>query len=274
MIQVKGLSKRFGPTEILQDINLHIAEGEFVSLIGPSGCGKSTLTGIIAGLEKPTEGTILVEGKKVNGPDTNRMMVFQSPALFPWLNIYQNVAFGLKNICRDQREIEERVNSTLKKVYLYKFKAYYPHQLSGGMRQRVAIARSLVMNPGVLLMDEPFSALDEQTRMLLHNELQQIWLDTKKTILFVTHNLREAVKLSTRVIILGTRPGKIVEEMNIGLGYPRLPDNEDLFAMEKVLYEKLKDEMDKVVKEELGDEYCFKKDLLSNKFDSTMGAGI
>lgn len=274
MINVQELSKSYDNVEIFKDINLNISQGEFVSIIGPSGCGKSTLISIIAGLDVPTAGKVLFDGKEVKDTDTERMMVFQNPALFPWLNVYNNVAFGLKNICKNPDEIQERVSSTLKKVYLNKYKDYYPHQLSGGMKQRVAIARSLVMNPRVLLMDEPFSALDEQTRMLLHDELQQIWMETKKTVLFVTHNIREAVKLSTRVVILGTKPGCIVEEMKIDLGYPRQIENPELFIKEKLLYEKLKAEMEKVVKEELDDEYDFEKGHIPTGYDNTLGGGI
>ena len=274
MISVQNLTKSYGENVILIQINLDIQEGEFVSIIGPSGCGKSTLVNIIAGLDKASSGKVKVDGKEVKDTDTDRMMVFQSPALFPWLSVYNNVASGLKNICKDKDEIHERVCTILKKVYLLKYKDYYPHQISGGMKQRVALARSMVMNPKVLLMDEPFSALDEQTRMLLHSELQQIWLETRKTIIFVTHNIREAVKLSTRVVILGTRPGTIVEQMHIGLGYPRELENSDLFYMEKVLYGKLKAEMEKVVKEELGNDYSFEKDNIFDKYNNTLGGGI
>ena len=274
MISVQNLTKSYGDNLILSQINLDIKEGEFVSIIGPSGSGKSTLINIMAGLDKASSGKVLMDGKEVKDTDTDRMMVFQSPALFPWLSVYDNVASGLKNICKDKEEIYERVSTILKKVYLLKYKDYYPHQLSGGMKQRVALARSMVMNPKVLLMDEPFSALDEQTRILLHSELQQIWMETKKTIIFVTHNLREAIKLSTRVVILGTRPGTIVEEMSIELGYPRVIENSDLFSMEKALYGKLKVEMEKVVKEELGNEYNFEKSNISDKYNNTMGGGI
>ncbi|MGI6659009.1 MAG: ABC transporter ATP-binding protein [Dethiobacteraceae bacterium] len=274
MIIMENIAKSFGELEIFKDINLAIGEGEFVSLIGPSGCGKSTLISMIAGLEEPTSGRVLVDGEIVTDTDPKRMMVFQTPALFPWMTVYQNVAFGLKNFCHDQGKIERQVNQMLKRVYLSKYKDYYPHQLSGGMKQRVAIARSMVMNPRVLLMDEPFSALDEQTRILLHHELQQLWLETGKTVLFVTHNLREAVKLSTRVIILGTRPGRIVGEMKINLPYPRHPDHPELFAKEKALYSKLKVEMEKVVKEELGNDYEFEKGHLPAEYFNTWGGGI
>lgn len=274
MIHIQELSKSYDNGEIFKDINLNINEGEFVSIIGPSGCGKSTLINIIAGLDRPTKGRVMFDGKEVLSTDTERMMVFQNAALFPWMDVYHNVAFGLRNICKDKKEINERVSNVLKKVYLTKYKDYYPHQLSGGMKQRVSIARSLVMNPRVLLMDEPFSALDEQTRMLLHEELQQIWLETKKTVLFVTHNIREAVKLSTRVIVLGTRPGCILDEMKIDMRYPRDLDDQELFIKEKILYEKLKAEMKKVIKEEFGDEYDFEKGHISREYNNTLGGGI
>lgn len=274
MIDLLKVGKTFHGKEVLKDINLHIGEGEFVSLIGPSGCGKSTLVSIMAGLDKASDGRVAIGGEEVTGTDPSRMMVFQNAALFPWLTVFQNVAFGLKNMRGDSGSISEKVTRILKKVYLFRYRDYYPHQLSGGMQQRVSIARSMVMNPRILLMDEPFSALDEQTRLLLQNDLQQIWLETSKTIVFVTHNLREAVKLSTRVVILGTKPGTIIGQMNIDLGYPRHADNVDLFVKERILYEKLKLEMEKVVKEELGDEYDMEKGHIPREFDNTLGGGI
>ncbi len=274
MIDIKNLSKSYGELKVLEDINLHIKEGEFVSIIGPSGCGKSTLINIIAGLDKASSGKIFMEDKEICEPDIDRIMVFQNAALFPWLNVYDNVSFGLKNVCKDSKEIKEKVEAILRKVHLYRFKDNYPHELSGGMKQRVSIARSIVMDPKILLMDEPFSALDEQTRMLLHDELQQIWIETKKTILFVTHNIREAVKLSDRVIILGIRPGTVVDDIRIDISHPRQATDSNLYHMEKLVFNKLKKEIEKVVREELGDEYKFEKDTVSDRNSNTMGDGI
>lgn len=274
MIRVENLTKQYGSAKILDNINIEIKNGEFVSIIGPSGCGKSTLINIISGIDNKTSGKIIVEDKEVNKPSIERIMVFQNAALFPWLSVFENVAFGLKTITKDSKEIENKVDDVLRKVHLYKYKEKYPHELSGGMKQRVSIARSIIMDPKILLMDEPFSALDEQTRMLLHNELQEIWLETKKTIVFVTHNIREAVKLSDRVLIMGTRPGTIIDEIKIDDAHPRELNSPGLVEKEKIVYEKLKAEIEKVAKEELGNEYELQKSNLSSVNNNTMGGGI
>ncbi|MCC5910273.1 MAG: ABC transporter ATP-binding protein [Clostridiaceae bacterium] len=274
MIEIKNLNKAYGNLEVFKAIDLSIKEGEFVSIIGPSGCGKSTLINIVAGLDSSTGGKVMIEENEVKGTNTDRVMVFQSAALFPWLNVQDNVAFGLKNICKSPQEIKEKVNDILKKVHLYKFKDKYPHQLSGGMKQRVSIARSIVMDPKILLMDEPFSALDEQTRMLLHNELQEIWMETKKTILFVTHNIREAVKLSDRVIIMGARPGGIIDDVKIQVSHPRKSTDSNLFYKEEMVFKKLKGEIEKIAREELGDAYNFEENTVSDRIGNTMGDGI
>ena len=274
MITVENLTKSYGDSKILDNINIHIKDGEFVSIIGPSGCGKSTLINIISGLDSRTGGKVIVEGEEITKPSVDRIMVFQNAALFPWLTVYENVAFGLKTITKDKDQINTKVIEILRKVHLYKYRDKYPHELSGGMKQRVSIARSIVMDPKILLMDEPFSALDEQTRMLLHSELQEIWMETKKTILFVTHNIREAVKLSDRVLIMGTRPGTIIDDIRIEDSHPRELNSPGLIYKEKVVYEKLKKEIEKVAKEELGDEYELEKDNLSSVHNNTMGGGI
>lgn len=274
MIDIRNLNKSYGELKVLEDINLNVEEGEFVSIIGPSGCGKSTLINMIAGLDQATSGEIRVDNEMIIGPSTDRIMVFQNSSLFPWLNVYQNISFGLKNICKDPLVIKEKVDNILKKVHLSKFKNSYPHELSGGMKQRVAIARSFVMNPKILLMDEPFSALDEQTRMLLHNELQEIWIETKKTIVFVTHNIREAVKLSDRVIVLGVKPGNIVADIKIEAPHPRLTTDSIINHMEKKVFSKLKTEIEKVAREELGDDYQFEKDNIFHNNNNNMGDGI
>jgi len=274
MIKIENLNKNYGEVNVLEDINLEIKEGEFVSLIGPSGCGKSTLINIIAGLDKTFSGKIFIDDTEIKGTSLDRIMVFQNAALFPWLSVYENIAFGLKNICKDNEEIKSKVEKILKKVHLYKFKDKYPHELSGGMKQRVSIARSLVMDPRILLMDEPFSALDEQTRMLLHNELQQLWIETKKTIIFVTHNIREAVKLSDRVVIMGTRPGTIIDNLEIEIAHPRHSNDSNLHFKEDLVFNKLKGEIEKVAREEMGDEYKFEKDNISDSHNNTMGGGI
>lgn len=274
MIEIKNLGKSFDGVAVLDNINCSIEEGSFTSLIGPSGCGKSTLINIIAGLDQATSGGVWVQGKKVNDTHTDRVMVFQNAALFPWLTVYENIAFGLRNTSVKAEEIRHKVEDVLRKVHLSRFRDYFPYQLSGGMKQRVSIARSLVMNPRILLMDEPFSALDEQTRMLLHSELQQIWMETRQTIIFVTHNLREAVKLSNRVIVMGIRPGTIVDDVPIQAGFPRNVEDPQIFTYEKNVFKRLKAEIEKVAKEEMGSDYHFKEGHIPWDSSHTLGSGI
>jgi NitT/TauT family transport system ATP-binding protein len=195
--------------------------GEFVCIVGPSGCGKSTLLHLIAGLQQQTYGRILVDGKPVQGPGTDRIMIFQEHGLFPWLTVGQNVEFGMKMKGVLAAERKEKTHYYLRLVHLAKFENSYIHQLSGGMRQRVAIARALATEPDVLLMDEPFAALDAQTRDLLHDELERIWSETGRTIIFVTHNVREAIRLGDRVVLLTFRPGRVKSEFPVELPRPR-----------------------------------------------------
>jgi NitT/TauT family transport system ATP-binding protein len=225
-LSLENIGKTFksGPATVkaLDDINLQVGAGEFVCLVGPSGCGKSTILNLVAGLEAPDQGKILVNGQAVTGTHPDRLFLFQEPALFPWLDVQGNVEFGLKSIGVPKAERRERAEEFLARVHLHKFARFRVHQLSGGMRQRVAIARALAMNPQVLLMDEPFSALDAQTRDILHAELQQLWAETGKTILFVTHNVREAVTLGDRVVLFTYRPGRVKAEFTTGhLARPR-----------------------------------------------------
>ena len=225
-IRVEGLSKRFvtkrADVQALDNVSLEIEQGEFVCLIGPSGCGKSTLLDIIAGLTKPDSGTVESDGKAVTAPAPDRMVMFQEPALFPWLDALGNVMFGLKlkpGLTKNDRlDIAHRY---LKMVGLGGFEHSYIHELSGGMKQRVALARSLAPDPKVLLMDEPFAALDAITREQLYDDLQMIWAQTRKTIVFVTHNVREATCLADRVVLMSPRPGRIAQEFDIALPRPR-----------------------------------------------------
>lgn len=206
----------------LDRVSLEIAEGEFVCLLGPSGCGKSTLLNIIAGLDQADEGTVLTDGKQIDGPGRDRMVMFQEPALFPWLDVIDNVMFGLKlkpGLTNPERR--EVARFYLKIVGLEKFLHANVHELSGGMKQRVALARALAPNPRVLLMDEPFAALDALTREQLYGDLQRIWEQRKKTIVFVTHNVREAVCLGDRVVLFSANPGRIQEQFKIVLPRPR-----------------------------------------------------
>lgn len=220
----------------LDDINLEVRAGEFLCIVGPSGCGKSTLLHLVAGLQAPTSGEILVDGKSVQGPGTDRILIFQEHGLFPWLTVGENVEFGMKMKGVPKAERKERVSHYLQLVHLAKFQNSYIHQLSGGMRQRVAIARALATEPDVLLMDEPFAALDAQTRDLLHDELERIWNETGCTIIFVTHNVREAVRLGDRVVLLTFRPGRVKSEFPVDLPRPRsLEDPEVALAARDVL---------------------------------------
>lgn len=230
-IKIEGVSKVFrgraGIVEALQPVDVEINAGEFVCLLGPSGCGKSTLLSLIAGLEPPSSGRILANGEPVRGTGTDRVLLFQEAALFPWLDVQHNVEFGLRQAGVPRKEREETARHFLELVHLQGFARSYVHQLSGGMRQRVAIARALALNPSVLLMDEPFGALDAFTRDHLHAELESIWSATGKTVIFVTHNVREAVALGDRVLVFAPRPGRIIREFRIDLERPRtLEDHE------------------------------------------------
>lgn len=257
-VKISNISKSFTKDTdkdlaVLDQINFSIKDGEFVSLLGPSGCGKSTILKIIAGLEEPTRGEVLVNEKPIQGPGMDRVVVFQEGGLFPWLSVLDNVKYGLnlKDLTKD--EIDQRARDILEKVHLGNFVDHYPHELSGGMKQRVAIARSLVMNPDILLMDEPFASLDEQTRMVLHQELQQLWQETGSTILFITHNIREALVLSDRILLMGTRPGHIKKSYEINSPHPRNTSDSELLSYEKEILSQLEDEMKKVTEEELGE---------------------
>lgn len=200
----------------LQNVNLHIEAGEFLVIVGPSGCGKSTLLDLVGGLAKPTTGRVLLDGKPIQGPGLDRGIVFQQYALMPWLTTRANVEFGLQAMAGLSRaERQERSAHYIELVGLKGFENHYPHQLSGGMKQRVAIARSLAYEPGVLLMDEPFAALDAQTREQLQDELLRIWRATGRTILFITHGIDEAVYLGQRVAVMSSRPGRIEQIVTI-----------------------------------------------------------
>jgi len=279
MIEIKNIYKSFKQKDgsdltVLNNIDFTIKEGEFISLLGPSGCGKSTLLNIVSGLEEANSGEIIIDGSPIKGPGSDRGVVFQEAALFPWLNVLENVKFGLKNKGISESEINETALKYIKKVHLSKFKESYPHQLSGGMRQRAAIARALAMNPKILLMDEPFGALDEQTRMMLHYELQKIWLETRKTILFVTHNIREAVQLSDRIVVFGIQPGRIKEIFEVKAARPRSKNKGYLLELESRILNVLKEEIEKVMKEEMGDEYHFEEGSLPWDPDRDMGSHI
>jgi NitT/TauT family transport system ATP-binding protein len=238
----------------LDKINLEVKPGEFLCIVGPSGCGKSTLLHLIAGLHPQTSGKVLIDGTPVSGPGPDRILIFQELGLFPWLTVGGNVEFGLKmkNVAKAERE--EKVQYYLRLVHLSKFKDSYIHQLSGGMRQRVALARALATEPDVLLMDEPFAALDAQTRDLLHDELERLWAETGRTIIFVTHNVREAVRLGDRVALLTFRPGRVKEEFSVNLPRPRHMEQTDVARTARDILDCLRDEINKSLEVEYADE--------------------
>jgi NitT/TauT family transport system ATP-binding protein len=242
------------PLLALDRINLSVQPGEFLCIVGPSGCGKSTLLHLIAGLHKQTSGRVFVDNKAVNGPGTDRILIFQELGLFPWLTVGQNVEFGMKMQGIPRAEREEKTRYYLKLVHLGQFQDSYTHQLSGGMRQRVALARALAAEPDVLLMDEPFAALDAQTRDLLHDELERIWAETGRTIIFVTHNVREAVRLGDRVALLTFRPGRVKTEFPIDLPRPRHLEDVDVARTARDILDELRDEINKSLEAEYSHE--------------------
>lgn len=264
-LRIQNISKSFQSNNrgfsALEDINLEVREGEFVCIVGPSGCGKTTLLNIVAGLEKADSGEVWISGHKINGAGPDRVVIFQEAALFPWLNVIKNVEFGLKQKGVNGSQRRNTALEYLKMVHLTKFQHAHVHELSGGMKQRVAIARALAMNPEMLLMDEPFSALDAQTRWILHFELQNIWLKTKKTILFVTHNIREAVCLADRIVILSTSPGRIKKEFTVELPRPRDDNDVNVAEYSTRIMKELKAEINKVVKCEMDADSCVECDI-------------
>ncbi len=227
----------------LENFNLKIEAGDFVCLVGPSGCGKSTFLRIAAGLTEPDEGEILFDGKPITTTGPERILVFQEGSLFPWLKVKDNVEFGLKIAGIPKEERSQISNRFLDMMQLTKFADSYTFQLSTGMKQRVAIARALVMDPDVLLMDEPFAALDAQTRDLLLVELQLIWEKTKKTIIFVTHNVAEAVVLGNKVVVMKHRPSSVKKEIAIKYRRPRLVEDENLMKYQKEILAELRPEV-------------------------------
>ena len=228
LLSLRGVSKRFVTsrhnTVALDDISLDVREGEFVCIVGPSGCGKSTLLNLVAGLDRPTSGEMDFDGRPLSGSGAERVVVFQDAALYPWLNVRANVEFGLKIKRVPGKERAALVDKYLDLVNLRQFERAFIHELSGGMKQRAQLARALAVEPRMLLMDEPFAALDAQTRDGLQGELQEIWQRTGATILFITHNVREAALLGDRVVVMTPGPGRIKTEIQVPLQRPRNPD--------------------------------------------------
>lgn len=277
-ILVENISKKFvnkrKTTHTLSNINLEIKSGEFICLLGPSGCGKSTLLNIIAGLEKETEGRVLLNDQVITKAGPDRAVMFQESALFPWLRVIDNVEFGMKIRGVPKAERYEKAMKYLKMVHLTKFQNSYIHELSGGMRQRVALARALTLDSEVLLMDEPFAALDSQTKLILQMELQQIWWETKKTIIFVTHNVEEAVLLADRVLVMSASPGVIKKEFKIQLARPRQLENVDLTYVLADVMKELKEEVEKVAKSEYDSDWSIEKDTILSDNHPDLGSSL
>jgi len=277
-LSIEGVYKTYKTNnkelQTLRNINLTVKDGEFICVLGPSGCGKSTLLNAVAGFEKPTEGRILLDGKEINSPGPDRAVVFQEHALYPWLNVIDNVEFGMKVAGIPKSERRERALKYLDMMHLMNFKESLVHQLSGGMKQRVAIARALSLDSNILLMDEPFSALDSQTRTLLQAEVQRIWWRTKKTVFFITHSVEEAVLLADRVVVMSTNPGCIKKEFNIQLPRPRkIGDIDVTYTVSRIMKE-LEEEVEKVAKAEYDKDWSIKSNDLLYDDDSGMGIGL
>lgn len=238
-IQIKNVHKVFqsdsGDVIALKDINLEIKDGEFVCLLGPSGCGKSTLLNAIAGFSLPSTGEIIVNGKKVTEPGPDRGMVFQEYALFPWMSVADNITFGLRIKKEDPKKIQTKLDELLKMLKLTEFANRYPKDLSGGMRQRVAIARVLALDSPIMLMDEPFGALDALTRRSLQDELLKVWFEYKKTIIFVTHSIEEAIYLADRIVVMSYRPGTVKKDIKVDMPRLRNPTSPEFNALKKEL---------------------------------------
>lgn len=244
---INHLYKRFpsAPAYTLEDITLDIDDGEFICVTGPSGCGKTTLLNLIAGLETPTEGEMLLDGNPITGAGPDRVVMFQESALFPWLTVIENVKFGLKLTAKSKDEQERIAMHYLKMVQLAHFRDYRCHELSGGMKQRVALARALALDSKILLMDEPFAALDKQTKNMLRDEIQSIWMQTKKTAFFITHSIEEAIFFADRIIMLGANPGRIVNEFKIDLPRPRHIEESSFIKLRSDMLKQIRKEVEK-----------------------------
>ena len=252
MLELKGVSKKYQEHEgeVLTSVSLEIEDGEFFGIVGPSGCGKTTLLNLIAGFEEPSQGTIIMDGKPISGPGNDRIMMFQDSALFPWLNVIENVKFGLSIIGCSKEEQEERARQYLKLVKLNKVANYRVHEISGGMKQRAALARALAMDCRVLLMDEPFSALDKQTTNILREELEEICSATKRTMILVTHSVEEAVFLSDRVAVIGAGKRGLKKIYSIDIPRPRRIESEGFLKIRRKILDEVRIEVEQSEKEE------------------------
>jgi len=248
---LEGVSLEYeNGTMVLADVSLEVAPGEALCIVGPSGGGKSTILNLLAGLLKPTRGRVLFDGAPVEGPGPERAVVFQDSALFPWLTLEKNVAFPLEVAGVGRAEIRERVDELLRLVHLSRFRHAFPHELSGGMRQRGAIARALAPRPRMILFDEPFAALDGQMRELLQGEVERIVRASRTTMVFVTHAIEEAVRLGDRVVLIGARPGRVIGEIHVDLARPRRLGDVGAIRIAQRIAEDIRAEVEKVAREE------------------------
>lgn len=251
-LKISHVTKKFDNASynVLEDISLEVQAGEFLCIVGPSGCGKSTLLNLIAGLQKPTQGEIILDGNTIKGPGADRVVMFQESALFPWLNVMENVKFGMNIAKMSKEEQEERALKYLKMVQLSKFQNYRVHELSGGMKQRVALARALTLDSKVLLMDEPFAALDKQTKNMLRDEIQEIWMQTKKTVIFITHSVEEALFFADRIVLLSSHPGQVRQIFEVDIERPRHIEHPRFIEIRAEILHLLRTEVEKVASEE------------------------
>jgi len=255
-LQFKSINKSFQDTnkETIQDVSLEVEKGEFICIVGPSGCGKSTLLNLAAGLLTPTSGEIILDGKTVTRPGADRVVMFQEAALYPWLNVIENVMFGLRAAGHSKEAQRTIAEKYLRLVQLWQYRDYPIHQISGGMKQRTALARALALDSKLLLMDEPFSALDKQTINVLREELEAIWEKTQKTILYVTHSVEEAIYFSSRVVVMSENPGKIREIIPITLPRPRHVENEEFMELRQHILKSVRAGVNKSMEKEFDHE--------------------
>ena len=253
-IRKKSDDSKFRKKETLQNINLQVEKGEFICIVGPSCCGKSTLLNLVAGLETPTSGEILLDGKPVLGPGADRVVMFQEAALYPWLSVMQNVMFGLDIAGYDKAKQKETAEHYLKMVELWHYRDYPIHQISGGMKQRTALARALALDSKLLLMDEPFSALDKQTINILRAELEEIWEQTGKTILYVTHSVEEAIYFADRIVVMSGNPGQIQDIIPVSINRPRDIEGGEFISLRRRILNQVQTSARKSVAEEFDDQ--------------------
>lgn len=266
MLSINNVFKSFpeaGNHQVLKNINISIQDGEFVCILGPSGCGKTVLLYALAGFIKPTSGQIMLDGNLVNGPGAERILIFQDYGLFPWRTVYKNILFGLEKARFSKRQKEELADKYLDMVGLTKFKDWFPHALSGGMRQRTAIARALITDPKILLMDEPFAALDTQNRKYMRQNLERIWQKTKKTIISVTHSVNEAISLADTIYLFSSLPAEIKKEYRVNLPRPRDPRSPEFIAIARDIEKEFEKEFQKSLEKNPMAELAMKK-ILSN----------